>query len=583
MDTPFVIRAAAMRLPTQVVLILMGVVTLWATGADILTLRRRSRSLPIVFNWRSNMNIAGWWPMVGSAALTASVLIASKTGWLHVELAAVVATVLPPLAAIQAAWLLSPEDEPALEVMLACPRELKWTLLERMALLLAVQGGVALALSPLAAAWTSEPFVLTLVRWLPPLLLLCGLAVCVTLVTRRAVMGVVVTGLVWFAANLLGDAMVNRWPFAWPLHLYLSPDHAEYALNRCFTFLLGLALMLLAAPRLLRDSERLLLGSRRASSRQDQRRKTQNESATSAIRHAKRTLDTRSGPSSFVQLGAMLHYEFLLQWRRPTLLALVGGLIAVPILGAFLSKGQFSGYDTVIAAGGPLLEQIRAQITTSMLTAVWLGVSMTLLLLLPIVTADTIPRDRQVGVRELLDSLPVAPGAYLAGKILSLWVSLLAGLGLVALAAGIAWRWIVGPFNLGIYAEMWLLGAVPLALINSALSVLLAAGQPTNRRAIFVGAGFAIFCLLALLPGFLTHGTLLYDLNPARPAIELYYSVAWPGAEAGASQDLLGIIQAVRTITSRQDVLLSIAAGMAEVGLLWLVVLQWMRRKGWSL
>jgi hypothetical protein len=373
----------------------------------------------------------------------------------------------------------------------------------------------------------------------------------------------------------LGDAMVNRWPFAWPLHLYLSPDHAEYVLNRCFIFLLGIILILFAASRLLRDSERVLLGSRKVSSQVLGRRTTQRD-----VNVASNHLPFVVHRSSLTQLGAMLRYEFLLQWRRPTLLALVGGLIAVPILGAFLSRGQFSGYDAAIAAGGLLLEQVRAQITASMLTAVWLGVSMTLLLLLPIITADAIPRDRQIGVRELLDSLPITPEIYLAGKLLSLWVSLLAGLGLAALAAGITWRWIVGPFNLGIYAEMWLLGAVPLALINSALSVLLAAGQPTNRRAIFVGVGFAIFCLLALLAGFLTHGTLLYHLNPARPAIELYYFVAWPGAEAGASKDLLGIIQAMRTITSRQDVLLSIAAGVAEAGLVWLAVLQWMRRKG---
>ena len=575
MDTPFVTRAAAMRLPAQVAIALMSLAAVWTLGAGIITLRRRAHSLPIAFNWRSSLSITGWWPMVGSSALTMLVLIASKTGWLQVEPATVVATVLPPLVAIQAAWLLSPEDEPALEVIMACPRELKWALLERLSLLLAVQGGMALALSPLAAAWSGESFVLTIVRWLPPLILLCGLAVCVTLVARRAVMGVVVTGLVWFAASLLGDAMVNRWPFAWPLHLYLSPDHAEYVLNRCFIFLLGIILILFAASRLLRDSERVLLGSRKVSSQVLGRRTTPRD-----VNVASNHLPFVVHRSSLTQLGAMLRYEFLLQWRRPTLLALVGGLIAVPILGAFLSRGQFSGYDAAIAAGGLLLEQVRAQITASMLTAVWLGVSMTLLLLLPIVTADAIPRDRQIGVRELLDSLPITPEIYLAGKLLSLWVSLLAGLGLAALAAGITWRWIVGPFNLGIYAEMWLLGAVPLALINSALSVLLAAGQPTNRRAIFVGVGFAIFCLLALLAGFLTHGTLLYHLNPARPAIELYYFVAWPGAEAGASKDLLGIIQAMRTITSRQDVLLSIAAGVAEAGLVWLAVLQWMRRKG---
>ena len=100
--------------------------------------------------------------------------------------------------------------------------------------------------------------------------------------------------------------------------------------------------------------------------------------------------------------------------------------------------------------------------------------------------ADMIPKDRQTGVRELLDALPISRGIYLAGKLIGAWLALLSSLVIVGLVAPTFWFLRVGPFDLGPYLEMWLFGGVSLVIINTGISILLSVGQPTRRRAILL-------------------------------------------------------------------------------------------------
>lgn len=178
-------------------------------------------------------------------------------------------------------------------------------------------------------------------------------------------------------------------------------------------------------------------------------------------------------------------------------------------------------------------------------------------------------------------SLLLGPGSYLIGKVLSLWLSLALNLGLAALVIAGVWRIVVGPFDPAIYAELWLLGVIPLALINAGLASLLAAWQPTNQRAMLVGAGFSLLCLLGLGLAFVTYGTFWDWLNPARPALLLYYFVGWPGAMQGSemlsrlNQPTLDLIA---QLVNRTRVWQTLLFGAGQVGLVWLLVWQWRRR-----
>jgi hypothetical protein len=553
-----------------IVILMSGVVALWALAAAGLAALKR----PARFTVPHSLRIVGWIPVAASGGLIALAFLFRDSNLMPLELARAVEILLPPLTALQAAFLFSPEDEPALEVTMAAPRSLARTLLERLVILLILQGGVALIASLFATSLTGESLAQTVARWLPPLLFFSGLAVCLTLITRRAILGVVIISLVWFAFALLGEAMVARWPFTWPFNVYLQPDHAEYALNRLFVALLGVNLIVLAATRLLRDEERLLLGDRKM---KKARKEIPNPNIQTPSVSQHLPLATFHLPLIFSQLAGMIHYESLLQLRRPGLLAVVGGLIGLPLLSVLFNRSQLAELSAAVAAGGLTPENARALITSQAVLGSWLTAWGMCMLLLPIVVADTLPKDKHLGVRELLESLPLAPGTYLTGKMLSVWVGLLAGVGLAALIGSAVWWGLAGPFNLRIFFEMWFVGVASLALINSGLGVLLAAGQPTNRRAIFVGAAFAIAGLALFGPGMIMHGSIWNLLNPSRPELGMYYMFGWPGAGAGDDPTLL--LRAA-ALASRAAALRDIATGAAEVALAWVIVWGWLRRRG---
>jgi hypothetical protein len=182
-----------------------------------------------------------------------------------INAARVVETIVPLLGAVQAAFLFSPEDEPALEVTLAAQRPIAWTMLERLAWLFALQGSVALIGSAAAAGLTGESLSVAVIRWLAPLLIFVGLAVCLTLLTRQPAMSIGLLIVVWCGLLLASEQLIALWPFLWPIGVYLQPDRPDYALNRLFLILLGLWLIRLALTYFIRDEERVLLGGRNKS------------------------------------------------------------------------------------------------------------------------------------------------------------------------------------------------------------------------------------------------------------------------------------------------------------------------------
>lgn len=111
-----------------------------------------------------------------------------------------------------------------------------------------------------------------------------------------------------------------------------------------------------------------------------------------------------------------------------------------------------------------------------------------------------------------------------------------------------------------------------------ALWALAAAGQPTNRRAIFVGAAFAIAGLALFGPGMIMHGSIWNLLNPSRLELGMYYMFGWPGAGAGTGDST--VLLRATALASRAAALRDIATGAAEVALAWVIVWGWLRRKG---
>jgi pimeloyl-ACP methyl ester carboxylesterase len=254
----FSLRAALSRpVITLLSVVLMGVLA-WSSWRGVKSFRHQ----PHGWTWRISLRLLGWWPVVASAGLVGLALLTSTSDVTPLSAARCVETIVPLLAAVQAAFLFSPEDEPGLEVTLACRRPLAWTMLERLLWLLLAQGSIALIGSSLAAGLTGESLGVVIARWLAPLLVLVGIAVCLTLMTRLPMMSLGLVVILWSGLMLASEQLIRVWPFLWPIGLYLQPEQPDFWLNRLCLTLIGLWLIRLAVTTFIRDEERVLLGGR---------------------------------------------------------------------------------------------------------------------------------------------------------------------------------------------------------------------------------------------------------------------------------------------------------------------------------
>jgi hypothetical protein len=107
---------------------------------------------------------------------------------------------------------------------------------------------------------------LLIIGWLAPAIFLGGAAVLATQAARQGSFGALLATLLWSSLLFGGDAMLRRWPWLWPVHLFLQPDQVSpfiYAANRAALMAAGIAFMA-AAPLLLRDEDRALGLARRS-------------------------------------------------------------------------------------------------------------------------------------------------------------------------------------------------------------------------------------------------------------------------------------------------------------------------------
>jgi hypothetical protein len=258
--TEFELRPAIARPPAWIMSVLLAAVLSLSTGRAVQTTWRFRQWR----TWRISARMVGWLPSLASAVAIGLLYAANLQEPMLLRRARVIESLLPLIAGVQAAFLLSPEDEPALEVSLACPRPFASIMLERLGVLLASQGSVALIGSVLIAPAVGESIGIAVVRWLAPLLFFAGLGVWLTIVSRQAVFSVGLIMLLWFGFNIVSESLIARWPALWPISVFLQPDHVDYALNRAFIALIGLALLAWTTTALNGDSERVLLGQRRS-------------------------------------------------------------------------------------------------------------------------------------------------------------------------------------------------------------------------------------------------------------------------------------------------------------------------------
>jgi hypothetical protein len=214
---------------------------------------------------RSNVKLIGWLPIAGSGLAVAilfvlNALICPAPDSALLPIARTAEVIIPLAVGLQAAFLLSPEDEEPLELLLSYSRPLSQTLLERLSIMAVLQGGVAMSGTLLGQALAAERFALAAARWIAPAGFIGGAALYATIATRKGTWGALTGTILWGGTLVGGRALLVRWPWLWPLHVYLQPGDvppARYAVNRIVLTLVGTALAWLAT-RLTRDGEHML-------------------------------------------------------------------------------------------------------------------------------------------------------------------------------------------------------------------------------------------------------------------------------------------------------------------------------------
>jgi hypothetical protein len=215
---------------------------------------------PLAFS--ASIRLIGWMPSIGSAVALGVGLLLARTIWVSDPSLTprVVETVVPLVFGLQSAFLLCADSDPPLELVLSCPRPLSWLISERFMVLVVLQGSVGLAGMCAASIGYRGAWLIAAMRWLAPGLFIGGAAFFTAQVTRQGAFGALRATLLWGGMLFGGDAMLARFPYLWPLHLYIQPDSvtpAVYGLNRATLIAGGLLLIVLGAY-LAHDEERML-------------------------------------------------------------------------------------------------------------------------------------------------------------------------------------------------------------------------------------------------------------------------------------------------------------------------------------
>jgi hypothetical protein len=255
----------------QLATLLLGAVALWGVAEISKVAMYHDWQIA----WRVSLRMVGWLGVAGSLGAIFALVFQSEPTDGPVIGGAVrsVESIIPLVIGIQAAFLLAPEDEPGIEVLLACPRPISWALLERFAVVFLSQTVIAVVGMAISAAISGEGDLLIMVaRWLPSALFFSGVSVYTTLASRQPAFSVASVGILWLAFRFFGGALLpgqpTFWPlnviqpFIWAIHPYLQPldlTLADWWLNRALVAALGITFIMMTVSKL-HDEEQVLLG-----------------------------------------------------------------------------------------------------------------------------------------------------------------------------------------------------------------------------------------------------------------------------------------------------------------------------------
>ena len=214
------------------------------------------------FAWKFSFRSTGWLlAFVAGVLLFARLLIAVANMELAESAFGSFEVVIPLIVGLHAALLFAPDDEPALELLLAAPRPAAYLIYERLAALIGLQGGLALVLSVLTVIATPGTNLLTLVIvWLPPSVAIVGLCLLATLYARRMTFGVLMAIALCVAMAFGREVILPMFPHLWFMIFYLDPHTVtteQYFLNRMFLLAVGIVAVALVIYRM-GDEEKLL-------------------------------------------------------------------------------------------------------------------------------------------------------------------------------------------------------------------------------------------------------------------------------------------------------------------------------------
>ncbi len=210
-------------------LIVLGTLIVWETLRGIRALLKMRYPAA----WRASIRLMGWIP----AALTAwalavglllNVLVPDLDRHIpQIGALRVTGTIIPLAFGALAAYAFSPDEEPAFEVMLAAPRPVAWTMLERVGMAAAVLGGIGLlgSVTGIRIAGSGD-FIQLLVEWVPAAIFLGGLGAYITMMSGQTLLGVMVLAPVWIMLVFQGDALLPH---------PIPPDFANVARLISFT------------------------------------------------------------------------------------------------------------------------------------------------------------------------------------------------------------------------------------------------------------------------------------------------------------------------------------------------------------
>ncbi len=264
------------------------------------------------------------------------------------------------------------------------------------------------------------------------------------------------------------------------------------------------------------------------------------------------------------QIAAIARYEYLMQWRRRALIVITLAMLLVAAVPTIVLRNELYTEADFADALGKIS-------TTTIVSFIFIPVGAVLAMVVPFIMGDVIPKDNQLGVRDVLFSTPLSAGPYLLGKLLGSWLSIGAGVVAVIIPTGVLWYVLIGPIQPGTYLEPWLIGALPMIVINVGLTVLLTATQPDPRRAILVVV--IIVVLIPMVIGFDPHGDWRDAFNPLRPGVFFHYTDT-----LHASSDSMAMETGnpnIRLISVEATII----SGLAQVGFVWFLIWRWLRRQ----